>query len=156
MIRSADIGDVIFINFLLMILWHLIVLFLCKCSDISLFNPERRMYSLKKWEKNGKFYTDILKIKKWKDRLPQYVAKNGFSKRTLSYRLNKEYINRFIVETCRAEWNHLMCCMYFIISVFINSKLNALIFSIIPIAINLPFLFIQRFNRIRLYKLVNR
>ena len=120
------------------------------------FNHERFIYSIKPWETDGNFYIKVLKIKKWKDKLPQFVTKNGFSKRSLSKRLDREYIEKFMFETCRAEWNHLMCCMYFIISFFINTWVNAIIFSVVPIVVNLPFLFIQRFNRIRLYKLLNR
>ena len=119
------------------------------------FNHDRFIYSIKSWELDGNFYINFLKIKKWKDKLPQFVTKDGFSKRSFT-RLDREYIEKFVFETCRAEWNHLMCCMYFVISIFINTWINAIIFSVVPIIVNLPFLFIQRFNRIRLYKLLNR
>lgn len=145
-----------FRNIFPMIVYHIFILFLCRNIDISFFNPENKMYKIKSWEKNGNFYTKFLKIKKWKDKLPQYVSKNGFSKRNLKKNLNKDYISRFILETCRAEWNHLMCCMYFIISFFVNSRIYAIIFSILAIILNIPFLIIQRYNRIRLYKLLNR
>lgn len=148
--------NILFVNLLLIILWHLIVLFLCMHLNPCFFNPERSIYSIRSWETDGNFYINILKIKKWKDKLPQFVTKNGFSKRSLNKRLNREYIERFMFETCRAEWNHFMCCMYFIISFFINTWVNAIIFSVVPIVVNLPFLFIQRFNRIRLYKLLNK
>ena len=77
------------------------------------------LYRTKDWEHNGRFYTKYLKIKKWKDYLPQYISKNGFSKRNLMSvtKLNVKYINNFILETCRAEWNHFVCCLYFVISV---------------------------------------
>ena len=92
-----------------------------------------------------------MKIKKWKDKHPQYVAKNGFSKRNINLNqvYNKEYFERFLLETCRAEWNHFMCCMYFVISFLINKFPFSIIFSIIPLVANLPFLIIQRYNRIR-------
>ncbi len=147
---------IIFLNFTLMIFWHLLVLFLCKNLNPWFFSPGRCIYKIKKWEKGGNFYTKTLKIKKWKDKLPQYISKNGFSKKCLEKKPSKEYLERFIMETCRAEWNHFMCCMYFPISFLINSKIYAIIFSLIPIFANLPFLFIQRFNRIRLLKLMNR
>ncbi len=146
--------NVIFINLILMILWHLIILFLCRILPDSFFNPNKFLYRKYNWEKNGNFYVKKLKIKKWKDKLPQYVAKDGFSKRNLnSINPNDSYINTFIMETCRAEWNHFMCSMYAIISFAINTFSYALIFSVIPIVANLPFLIIQRYNRIRLSKL---
>lgn len=148
--------SIIFTNVILMIFWHLIILFFSVKLDISFFDPNKPLYSVRPWERNGKFYTEILKIKSWKDKLPQYVSKNGFSKRSMNLNFDKEYIERFILETCRAEWNHLMCCMYFFISFLINSFKYAFIFSIIPVLANLPFLLVQRFNRIRLNRLLKK
>ena len=149
--------EVVITNLLLMIAWHLGVLVVCKKLNASFFDARKFLYSPKKWEQEGKFYTKVLKIKKWKDKLPQYVAKNGFSKRSLNFKMiDKDYLETFIVETCRAEWNHLMGCMYWIVSIFVNSSLYAFVFSLIPIFANLPFIMIQRFNRIRLCKWVKR
>jgi len=157
MLRDFAPEKIILINFLLMIMWHLIILFICMNLASSFFDYRKRMYIVRKWERNGGFYINVLKIKKWKDSLPQFVSKKGFSKRSLKSfsELNKEYLERFIIETCRAEWNHFMCCMYWIISFCINSTFYAIIFSLIPVLANLPFLFIQRFNRIRLLRLIS-
>ncbi len=155
MLFNLNITDTVLINFLLMIIWHLTVLLICMNLDASFFAPEKPCYAQKKWEKGGNFYVKKLKIKKWKDYLPQYVAKGGFSKRhfdSISSR-SKKYITAFIAETCRAEWNHLMCCMYWVISFLVNSFYYAIIFSIIPIIVNIPFIAIQRYNRIRLEKI---
>lgn len=156
MLSDLTPGKVILINFFLMVAWHLTVLVTCMNLSTSFFNPKKRMYAVRKWEKNGSFYINVLKIKKWKDNLPQFISKKGFSKRSLKSlsQLSKEYLEKFIVETCRAEWNHFMCSMYWVISICINSTFYALLFSLIPILANLPFLLIQRFNRIRLYRLV--
>ena len=148
--------SVVVLNIFLMASYHAFILFLCKNLKISFFNPDKKIYKIKSWELNGSFYIKFLRIKKWKDKLPQYVAKDGFSKKTLRKNLNKEYISRFIIETCIAEWNHLMGCMYFVISFLVNSGFYAIIFSVLAIILNIPFLFIQRYNRIRLYKLLNR
>lgn len=153
---TDDIGDIIFMNLLLMIFWHLIVLILSMNLNPAFFNPKRGIYQERKWENGGRFYANALKIKKWKDKLPQFVSKNGFSKRSLKGKIDKQYVEKFIFETCRAEWNHMMGCMYFIISFCVNSQPYAMIFSLISIAGNLPFLCIQRFNRIRLCKLAKR
>ncbi len=153
---TDDIGDIIFMNLLLMIFWHLIVLILSMNLNPAFFNPKRGIYQERKWERGGAFYTSVLKIKKWKDKVPQFVSKNGFSKRSLKGKIDKQYVEKFIFETCRAEWNHMMGCMYFIISFCVNSQPYAIIFSLISIAGNLPFLCIQRFNRIRLSRLMKR
>ncbi len=155
MLSNLSPVNIVIINFIAMIAWHLIILVISSNLKLSFFDPCKPPYASQKWENNGSIYIKKLNIKKWKDFLPQHIAKGGFSKKHLKCdgKSNKEYINIFILETCRAEWNHLMCCMYFIISLFINSFYYALIFSIIPIIANLPFIAIQRYNRIRLKRL---
>ncbi len=155
MLNKISHVKIIIMNFVLLIVWHIVILVLSRMIRDSYFSPKKSMYIERKWEDRGRFYINILKIKKWKDKLPQYVPKNGFSKRNLEKisKLNKKYIDKFIAETCRAEWNHFMCCMYWVVAVFVNSGFYVFLFSCISIVINLPFLFIQRFNRIRLNKI---
>jgi len=152
---NSNIYKVILANFVLIIFWHLVVLLACRVLPCSFFDFNKFLYKARAWEQNGKFYVKKLKIKKWKDHLPQYVATGGFSKRNLESfkKIDKKYIERFITETCRAEWNHFFCSLYFVVSFFINKNFFcAIIFSLIPIAANLPFLVIQRYNRLRLLK----
>lgn len=143
------------INFSLMVLWQFLVLIVCQRLNEKTFDYRRNIYKSKKFENNGKFYVKYLKIKKWKDKLPQYVSKNGFSKKNINLKQvgDKKYFEKFLIETCRAEWNHLVCCMYAVISVLINKFPFSMIFSIIPVMANLPFLVIQRYNRIRFLNL---
>lgn len=143
------------INFSLMVLWQFLVLIVCQRLNEKTFDYRKNIYKSKKFENNGKFYVKYLKIKKWKDKLPQYVSKNGFSKRNINLKQvgDKKYFEKFLIETCRAEWNHLVCCMYAVISLLINKFPFSMIFSIIPVMANLPFLVIQRYNRIRFLNL---
>lgn len=158
MFEGASSVKIWMINFALMIVWHMLTLVLCINISSRFFSPKRFLYLQQRWEKNGAFYVKTLHIKKWKDYLPQYVAKDGFSKKKLKQDAQKDlqYINMFIIETCRAEWNHVVCCMYWIVSFFVNSFCYAVIFSLIPVLANLPFIAIQRYNRIRLQKLVDK
>ncbi len=155
LLSDLSVFRVTFLNFIFMLTWHIVTLIICRCLNTSYFNPKKHLYKQKKWEKNNKFYVKFLKIKKWKDHLPQFISKKGFSKKALVKQSgrSKEYLNRFIIETCRAEWNHMVCCFYFTVSFFINSFLYGLIFSLVPIICNLPYIAIQRYNRIRLQKL---
>lgn len=141
-----------------MILWHLLVLVLCRLLPRSFFSYKDFLYRSRSWERCGNFYVTKLKIKKWKDHLPQYVATGGFSKRNLKSfkKIDKEYIDIFISETCRAEWNHCVCSLYCIVSFFINEWPFSIIFAAIPVFANMPFLIIQRYNRFRLIKLYKK
>ncbi len=155
---SLNIYEVVLLNITLMIFWHLLVLMVCRVLPNSFFDSSHFMYKARDWERGGKFYVKWLKIKKWKDHLPQYVARGGFSKRSLdpSRKMDKKYVETFITEICRAEWNHFVCSCYFVISFLINTRLFAIVFSLIPIVANFPFLIIQRYNRLRFMRLYKK
>ena len=142
----------ILINVLFILSWNMIIFFMCIKIKDSRFNPNKKMFKEKDFEKSLNFYIKKLKIKKWKDYLPQYAAKNGFSKKSF---ISKEikYINKFISETCRAEWNHKMCLLAIIPVILINSFFMSVIFSLFVIITNVPYIFIQRYNRLRLLQL---
>lgn len=155
---NISIIQTIITNIFLIIIWNIMVLFLSIKLDKKTFDPCRNIFNEKKWEKKGQFYSKVLHIKKWKDILPQHIGKDGFSKQHLAKlsQLSTEYIQEFIFETCRAEWNHVMCCLFPLISFLVNEINYALIFSFVSIITNLPFICIQRYNRIRLKKLLHR
>lgn len=144
------------INTVLLMFWQFAILLFSKNINISFFDPAKKIYSQKNWEHNGKFYTSILHINLWKDHLPQHIGKDGFSKKILNKynNLSYEYINEFIHETCRAEWYHKCCLSGCILFLLINPIFTyKLLFFFLTIIINLPFILIQRYNRIRLNKL---
>ncbi len=145
-------------NTVFILIWHVLVWFFCVRANASFFDPSKPIYRIRKWEVEGSFYTKKLRIKKWKDKLPQYIAKNGFSKKHMKNLSEMEpaYIRKFISETCRGEWDHLMCCTYFFIAFWINSLCYAVLFSCIVIFCNLPFIAIQRYNRLRLLRLYKK
>ena len=61
-------------------------------------------------KKNGKWYVKYLKIKLWKDLVPTHVGKQGFSKDHLDTEdLSIHYLDAFLLETCRGEWDHSLC-----------------------------------------------
>ncbi len=152
MLREETFISGLIINILLGCIWHFITFIVCVSVDTSFFNAEKKLYQPHKWEKDGKFYNDVLKINKWKDILPQHIGKDGFSKDHLDD-TSVPYLDEFIMETCRAEWNHTANCMYAVILFIINNFLMAFALTIVLFLLNLPFAVIQRYNRFRLQKL---
>ena len=152
MLHDKHIFNVLIINILLGIIWHYASFFLCIMKQNEDYSPDKKIYRPKKWERDGRFYSDTLKINKWKDRLPKHTGKNGFSKEHLD-ELSIDYIDTFIRETCRGEWNHTLNCMFAVILMIINSPLMGLFLSALLLIGNVPFIFIQRYNRFRLERL---
>lgn len=146
------------VNTVLILIWHALVWIFCRQANASFFDPSKSIYKIRKWEIANSFYTRKLKIKKWKDKLPSYTAKNGFSKKQLKSisEIDPRYIKDFITETCRGEWDHLMCCAYILIAFWINPLPYAVLFSSIVVFCNLPFVAIQRYNRLRLLRLYKK
>ena len=152
MLGTNNLWNVLIINILLGTFWHCASLFLCISINIGHFSPEKKIYRSRRWEKEGRFYSDVMHINKWKDRMPQHVGRNGFSKSHLDS-VSIEYLDRFIAETCRGEWNHRVNCFFAIVLLIINNFYLGLLLSVLLIAGNMPFIFIQRYNRFRLQKL---
>ena len=117
----------------------------------KIFNPRKGIYKVSK--KELLFY-DKIGIKKWKD----YVfSEIGFNKKKVAKPSNNEYIGAFLTETCVAETMHLISVFAGFLLVFIFPLSYATSFPI-PIAIvnlflQIPPVFIQRYNRPRLIAL---
>ena len=152
MLENENIFVTICWNIILILAWDFIVFCLCKTLNEDQLDYKKYMYKIKYWEDKGSWYNKRLKIRAWKDFLPQYISKNGFSKKNLNS-LSLNYINQFILETCRAEWAHKNCMWIAVLLVFINKFIMGIFFFIIVLIINLPYIFIQRYNRIRLINL---
>lgn len=152
MLKNEPLLNTLLIDLLMGTIWHFATFFLCISIKPEHFDANRARYRPQKWEKEGKWYADHLKINKWKDFLPQHVGKDGFSKDHLDD-VSLEYIDEFIFETCRGEWNHIANCFFAVILFLTNSFGIALILTILLFLGNLPFAIIQRYNRFRLQKL---
>lgn len=152
MFRGANFFDIFLCNIVLAAVWCVSAFIACVKLPTSFFSFEKKRYLPKKWERNGRWYKDHLRIHKWKDRLPQHIAKDGFSKSHLT-NVSIEYLDEFIMETCRGEWLHLTDCLLVVVLLLINPFPIGLLFAFLDCIGNLPFAIIQRYNRFRLLQL---
>lgn len=149
MFKGATFFDIFLWNVALAAVWCVVAFIACIKLPSTFFDFEKKRYQAMKWEKNGRWYKDHLHIQQWKDRLPQHIAKDGFSKTHLT-NMSLDYLDEFIMETCRGEWLHLADCMLAVLLLLINPWPLALLFAALPCIGNLPFAVIQRYNRFRL------
>jgi len=122
----------------------LIIFAICVKLPQSSFDENKSRYQMKKFERNGKFYKQTLKINVWKEHVPQFTGKDGFSKEHMSNNVSVEYLNEFIAETCRAEWTHETQGLSIIFTFLANPPGYSLCTAI------------QRYNRFRLQTLRKR
>ncbi len=113
------------------------------------FNPSHRRYKSFRWERNGDFYRDVLRIDLWKDKLPCLTGLTHFSKKNLANH-RVDYLEQFVVETCRAESNHWTAIGSVIVMRLWTPFDLWLVCFVIAFVGNLPFICIQRYNRPRL------
>lgn len=104
---------------------------------------------------NEKKFYEKLKIRKWKDLVPEIGHFTGFRKNKIADPKSVEYLDRFLLEACYGEIGHFFSLFLgFLILLFF--PLTHMWFAIsIPVAIiniflNLPSLFILRYNSYKL------
>ncbi|MDI6698007.1 MAG: hypothetical protein QME85_03600 [Candidatus Saccharicenans sp.] len=143
-------GVVLILNFGLWPVIHLIAGYVAARRPRSAFNPEKGIYRLRSFELSGKIYERI-GVKIWKKWLPDLgdFFKPGFPKKKLRSR-DKDYLQTFYLETCRAEYAHWLTMSGVLPFWLWNEWWAALIMLGYALAVNLPCIIVQRYNRGRL------
>ncbi len=129
----------------------------CRLLPKKWLNPEKKIFHVSPKEK--KFY-EKLKIRKWKDRVPEIGHFTGFRKNKVVDPKNVEYLDRFLLETAYGELGHIVSCFssFLIVLLF---PIDPVWFAVsVPVAVvgalmNLPSLFILRYNSYKLRILRN-
>lgn len=151
-----EVFNMFFWNIVIVSIYHFIIFFICLRIPRSNFDENKSRYQVKRFEKNGKFYKQTLKINVWKEHVPQFTGKEGFSKEHMSNNISLDYLNAFIAETCRAEWTHEVQSLAVIFTIVANPPSCSWFFTLFVLFINMPCTAIQRYNRIRLQTLRKR
>ena len=109
------------------------------------------------WERGGRYYVDVLRIRRWKALLPEAGAAfpGGFDKRHLRGRGPAE-LARHIRETRRAELGHWLAIAPTPLFVWCSPPLLAPFMVVYAAAVNLPCIAAQRYNRLRLQRALAR
>ena len=119
-----------------------------KCADHT-----KKVFTVSAKEK--RFY-EKLKIRAWKDKIPEIGHFTGFRKNKLVDPQSVEYVDRFLLESCYGEIGHFFS-LFFGFAVLVLYPLSNVWFALaIPVAIvnfflNLPSILVLRYNS---YKLV--
>ncbi len=109
-----------------------------------------------RWE-TRRFYRNRLRIHRWKDRLPEAGAffRGGFAKRRITDR-SPAHLRRWAAETRRAEYTHwlnIAAAPFFLL--WCPPWLGA-VMILFALAAHLPFVAVQRYNRLRLHAALGR
>jgi glycosyl-4,4'-diaponeurosporenoate acyltransferase len=146
---------IVIIDFVLWFIIHISVAYIATIIPVSSINTESWLFRERNWEKNGKIYETCFKIKKWKELLPDGSAifKKGFRKKRMTS-INKEFVNRFIIETCRAEAAHWVVILFSPVFFIWNYPWAGIIMILYAMLANIPCILAQRYNRIRFKRIL--
>lgn len=125
---------------------------ICRLLPQSFVNPDKQIFQVSAKEK--KFYEE-LKIRKWKDKVPEIGQFTGFRKNKIDDSKSVEYLDRFLLEISYGEVGHIVSCFtsYLILLLFPFYRLwfaVAIPVATVSLLLNLPSLFILRYNSYKL------
>ncbi len=118
--------------------------------SLPLFRPRR-------WEQGGAFYEKVFRVRRWKRFLPDggAVMRGGYRKKHLNDR-TPEGLQQFLTESCRAELTHLLAILPFWVFGLFTPPGTIWIMLCYALAVNLPCIIAQRYNRPRFLRLLQR
>ena len=121
------------------------------------FNPRSSCARLWNWEKSGRAYEKVFAIKRWKDRLPDAANwfKGGFAKAGLRAH-TPDFLERFLLETWRGELTHWLALLALPVFTLWNPGWGVAVNAAYAVGANLPCILIQRYNRARLRRVLER
>ncbi len=129
----------------------------CRLLPAKCANHEKKIFIVSAKEK--KLY-EKLKIRKWKDKVPEIGQFTGFRKNKIADPKSVEYLERFMLEICYGEIGHFVS-MFTSFLILLLFPLHRLWLAIsIPVAIvsllmNIPSFIILRYNSYKLRVLYN-
>jgi glycosyl-4,4'-diaponeurosporenoate acyltransferase len=147
----------IVLDFLAWGFFHLMAGYVAWRLPVSAFDSENRLYALRRWEREGSFYKQVLFLHRWKDWLPEAGSffPGGFSKKRICSR-DRQYMERFVVETRRGEFAHWLSMPPALFFFLWNHWSVGLCMIAYALLFNLPFIATNRFNRVRLTRILIR
>ncbi|WP_010632613.1 hypothetical protein [Sporolactobacillus vineae] len=137
-------------DLIIFIILSLINTFISIKLPISLFHADSWLYRERSWERKGQIYQDYVWVKKWKNQLPELsdFLTFLFSKKKMA-QLDQDYLYLFVLETCRAELTH-WCIIWSMLAYSLwRGTHSSILVLFIAVALNLPYVVIQRYNRPR-------
>lgn len=122
------------------------------------FAKDSWLYRERRFERSGHIYERI-GVRRWKNNLPEgdALVKDEFRKKHLPHgRLTVDYLDKFCIESRRAEWVHWLAALpgpLFFVGGHIGLGTAMTAYALIA---NAPCIIAQRYNRFRLQRVRSR
>jgi glycosyl-4,4'-diaponeurosporenoate acyltransferase len=155
LIRLSTFWLIVVNTFAWLIIHFGVAYFAAKIRD-DRFDPGNKLFKTHAWESNGKIYQSIFRVKQWKALLPSGGKLFGLFSINHFHSCAQDYMSKWIVESCRAEFTHWLAMLSGVLFLFWN-PLEAWIINILyALCANAPCIISQRYNRPRVLALAKR
>ncbi len=113
------------------------------------------LFRQRSWERDGRFYVTALRIRRWKRFLPEAgdAFEGGFNKATLAA-FDDEHLATHVRETRRAELGHWLIAGAGPLFLVHNRWYDVVAMQVLALALSVPCIAAQRYNRIRLQRVL--
>ncbi|MEL7659367.1 hypothetical protein [Acetobacterium wieringae] len=130
---------------------------LCTRLPERFFDYSAWFYRAHPWENDGEIYQKLFWVRRWKKYLPDggSLFKGGFQKKKL-VSFDKDHLDRYLLESCRAEMIHWLAMLPFWVFGFFTPPIVIFYMLLFALAVNLPCVIAQRYNRPRIVRIVRR
>lgn len=150
----------VWINIVVWLFFHLSISLGLLKVPYSFFgrdHPSDIFFKERPFERKGKFWRNVFYVHRWKDSLPDGASlfKLGYKKKQLTD-TTIETMQLFILETKRAELTHLLLLLPAPLFFLWNPVWAGFVMLFYAVIVNVPFIIIQRYNRIRLEMIARR
>jgi len=138
------------IDLLAWVIIHFALAYLSLRVPHHLLNHRRWLFRTRPWELEGELYDKLFRVRSWKSKLPSggKVVGSGFSMDRIES-MEHEYLNRWVLETCRSELYHLVSIFPSLLFFLWNPPAAGFGMILYSLIFNLPLVIVQRHNRPR-------
>ena len=121
------------------------------------FRWERFPYRTFAWERQGSIYQAI-GIRRWQNRIPDMsrILPSVMPAKAITGRKTSAELERMLQETCVAEWIHALLGLLGFGCLWLWPGWGGVMAALLYLVGNLPFVLVQRYNRPRLRRLLER
>ena len=146
MLRSSSFFMALFINILIIGLWHFLSYIIASAIGSKHVDYRKFPYRAKEFENRGEFYRENFNIDLWYKRLPTDYNRKENTPEALSA-LDPLVLKERLAVVCRSELWAIMNCFYIVCAMILDTPYLAFILGTLVILFNLPFILSARYFR---------
>jgi glycosyl-4,4'-diaponeurosporenoate acyltransferase len=156
MIVSLPVYWIWIINVFAWTFFHLSISAICLKLTLAWFLKDRFWFRIFSWEKSGKVWQRLFRVKTWKGYLLDGTIffEKGYSKKGLHGTKSRALI-LFAAETKRAELTHWLSILPAPLFFLWNPVWAGWMMILYALVFNLPIIVVQRYNRGRIYAITS-